>query len=251
MHPWPERSHLYSSSKKVPLRFHCSHQYLLVFHVHFYFPATISFLGVIHKPLNQTIVCKGIEKTVQRTSPSYSHREKFLIPLFRYLLSRNMIRASPKYCIVGNFLYHSKFFNLCCEIFSIISPEFCFYGGYFWPFVARMNWGCGSILFLLSRGTPNSATSTSILPHLITMSVMNLECSRVSLCTQVFLFFQQHNQTKVLSTQAAFQLLNVSYLWNFFWPIFHLRVVFTGLYKGSYSHSPIFKSLPPSPFPSY
>lgn len=47
----------------------------------------------------------------------------------------------------------------------------------------------GAIIGFLSRGSPNSANSTPLLPQIQTMSMIHGESSFVSLLTQAFIFF--------------------------------------------------------------
>lgn len=84
------------------------------------------------------------------TSLPYSHRilEALFLLLLIYLFTRNNIRASSLFCMVGNVLYHSTFFISCYVIFHLISPQFCFYGVCFWPFLIRINGGLCTIIVL-------------------------------------------------------------------------------------------------------
>lgn len=66
--------------------------------------------------------------------------------MFRYLLSRNVIRDPWWYCIFGNVFDHFKFFHWCYEKDSRISPELCFDEVCLWSAWAIINGCCCLIM---------------------------------------------------------------------------------------------------------
>lgn len=113
------------------------------------------------------------------------------IRLFRYVLSLNSRRASSRSSMFGKVLDHYTFLNSC----SVISG-FCFEGVYLWPFVAKMNVRFRTIMVYLSWGTPNSATSTSLLSQLIIRSWMNRKCRGFLGVNKAAFSFKRHSPYK-------------------------------------------------------
>lgn len=121
------------------------------------------------------MVSKATEQTVSGISISYYQRivEDFFCDLSGTFTTKCKQRSS-RLCLNIYFLFHSKLCSSRSMVSSINSPELCFEGIYFCPFLSIIEEGCGTIIFELYRGSPYSGTFTPMLPHVLTWSVISV-----------------------------------------------------------------------------